>query len=696
MADNPSRPEDDSFTADILSSAAHSAVRMPYDGLRQLANKASNAMVGQDVLPRVEFFEAPEEAPFRTARWHGQQIGAAAGMAVPMFVMTRGLGLKLFAPSRTGLLMQAGKGALVGASYDFLFRPTEEGANFWHQRMENAALGGLTMGTMAGSGGAISRVWARHSGAAVPELAYSLRHQVLNGTASGAIGGFVHAEADALWKTGKPADGTDVLKSMYGFAFTGGAMGGLHRAADRLGERAKYSMDKYFEGNKVLGTESGITSPLLGLMAQEKVKPGSAKSAREVRDLADDGRAGWSAEEQSRVLGELKRTASGSRLASEGALDMFVRILNKQAKTFSNPELAQMEQQHMTLREAYLGAEKKVQDVIMGKKELRFAGDEKLADPQFQDAHPQYKAALEARNEAQKAMDAQRVIFEQQKAAAEANIQMALNEFTSAQGLPPIRVMFDSHVDVAAYWFGTRQMSIGYSTSKGLSARQAELLLHELTHYEQDIVRMRLTADKMGIGKEATAEQMAEFKRQEEATVSAFDEGFFREVMRRRNGKQLTTEETARAEKLDLRLGQDPFKDFLNEMTRQAELSRQLDRLNGSSGGALRLARRFTSDRSRGDSPYLEARELFGDQHQLVEPILDQVRGKKGSKAPAGWDEAANKRLLKQVIEEQIDKAHEGGRKHFFDYVRQAHETEAYSVGLLANLKARAMGLSQP
>lgn len=158
----------------------------------------------------------------------------------------------------------------------------------------------------------------------------------------------------------------------------------------------------------------------------------------------------------------------------------------------------------------------------------------------------------------------------------------------------------------------------------------------------------------------------------------------------------LSREEAARAEQFDLRRGEDPSQKQMHERVRHSELQRELELIDGNADGALRLARRYTVDKFwKGDNPVLKAEELFGDQYRAVEPIFDQVgkMAERTRKPPAGWDEAANKRLLRQVIEEQMGKARENGRKHFFDYVRQPHEVEAYSVGLLLNLKARAMGV---
>jgi hypothetical protein len=107
---------------------------------------------------------------------------------------------------------------------------------------------------------------------------------------------------------------------------------------------------------------------------------------------------------------------------------------------------------------------------------------------------------------------------------------------------------------------GSLLFSEKMASAPELNSETAGLIFHELIHAEQDQLGVRRAADQIGIGKTATAEQMDALRQRypqyEELGISkdmrhrrVFDV-FLNNILENRNGRPLSAEEAARADRL--------------------------------------------------------------------------------------------------------------------------------------------------
>ncbi|MBY0547607.1 MAG: hypothetical protein K2W95_09960 [Candidatus Obscuribacterales bacterium] len=219
----------------------HSLVQSPINGVVQISDKA----FGTNVLPAVQFIEAPKEAQFGSKEWHSQQLGQAAGM-IPWFVglhkgssmlIGRAVGLNagagLVAEARAvggigaaeaqatarmaeGFLskrtaVEVSSSALSGLTYGALLTPVKPGEDLVSGRVTNAVSSSLTFATLSASMRGLDSVGVRSHTAA--------------GLLSGVPAGIVAAESHSILSGKGAASLSDVGKSIYGFSLIGGGFG---------------------------------------------------------------------------------------------------------------------------------------------------------------------------------------------------------------------------------------------------------------------------------------------------------------------------------------------------------------------------------------------------------------------------------------------------------------------------------------
>lgn len=219
----------------------HSLVQSPINGVVQISDKA----FGANVLPSVQFIDAPKEADFGSKEWHAQQLGQAAGM-IPWFVglhkgssllLGRAVGLKAgaglvadasavrgvgaaeaqstarmaegFLSRKTGV--EVGSSALSGFTYGALLTPVKPGEDLVTGRMTNAVSSSLTFATLSASMRGLDSV--------------GVRSHTTAGLLSGVPAGIVAAESHSILSGKGAASLTDVGKSIYGFSLIGGGFG---------------------------------------------------------------------------------------------------------------------------------------------------------------------------------------------------------------------------------------------------------------------------------------------------------------------------------------------------------------------------------------------------------------------------------------------------------------------------------------
>ena len=259
----------------------HSLAQSPLNGAVQLVDKA----LGSNILPSVQFVEAPRQAEFGSVNWHAQQVGQAAGM-VPWFVglhkgssalVNRCLGVEAKAAAglalekgflKSNTSVEIGASALSGLGYGAILSPTRHGDDFVAARLATAGSSALTFATLAGSARGLT--------------AMGLKQPVLVGVLSGVPAGIVAAESHSLLSGNGFASGKDVAQSVYGFALIGGAFGyaqgRFERATTRL-EPQKLSTHDRGGTTDVAGSPAAI-GELSALSRRISVEPSGEPSVR--------------------------------------------------------------------------------------------------------------------------------------------------------------------------------------------------------------------------------------------------------------------------------------------------------------------------------------------------------------------------------------------------------------------------------
>ncbi|MBA3859216.1 MAG: hypothetical protein C0507_20110 [Cyanobacteria bacterium PR.3.49] len=153
--------EQKSLLEDFGRSLLHSGAQTPINALVQPFDRA----LGTNILPHIQFVDAPAPTQFGTSNYWAQQGGSAVGMLGTFWLAGKGvkaftragqteamLANTLSRQSQIGLTMK--EAAYTGLAHDFLFRPVEEGdkRNYLVARLSNGAIGGATMLTLAGTG----------------------------------------------------------------------------------------------------------------------------------------------------------------------------------------------------------------------------------------------------------------------------------------------------------------------------------------------------------------------------------------------------------------------------------------------------------------------------------------------------------------------------------------------------------------
>lgn len=203
------------------SALAFNALQSPLEGANQLIEKTCG--VG---LPHLQICDVQTEKKFASKEWHAQQIGAALGTAIPYLLIRKGVqvaGLENFAlthrlsQSQKELFETATSAAILGG----LFRESEStNDRFWSSRFNNACVDTLSFSTLTISNRYLNSIAAQ----SFSQPLYPAARQVLCSFISGVAAGGMAAESSSLLKSNRFADTEELLKSAYGFAFTGGAL----------------------------------------------------------------------------------------------------------------------------------------------------------------------------------------------------------------------------------------------------------------------------------------------------------------------------------------------------------------------------------------------------------------------------------------------------------------------------------------
>jgi diguanylate cyclase (GGDEF)-like protein len=194
---------------DALQAAAHTSIQSPLDSLTQL--------YAPQFLPNVQIIDAPEKVAPLSARWHAQQLGAAAGAAldiVGLEVATRG---KLSMPA-------------AAAVYDGMLRPVESGKEDeqLRERTKTAVIDMFTFGTLSSASLGLRALGRGSENAILKTIG---ENQVINNTLAGLPAGLVGAGLSGAKSLG------DLGMGAYTCAFTGMGLGAIHASVARRAEQ---------------------------------------------------------------------------------------------------------------------------------------------------------------------------------------------------------------------------------------------------------------------------------------------------------------------------------------------------------------------------------------------------------------------------------------------------------------------------
>ncbi len=228
---------------------------MVYEGVSQLINKSTCT----EICPKLEIVSQGSPAPFGSLEWHGQQIGGALGVALPLLAIqggvrygfkstglaelivgkgqTQGLAgealLQSIKPGRQMALLAAEAGT-TGFIFDFVARPVKEDEPFWSNRFANGTTGAVTWTTLSATASGLKSLSIHRNAVEQPWLINTFRQDLQRHAAAGAFAGVVDAQMHSLVRGKGFADTNDTLKSAYSFAMIGSAMHtmgeGLNRA----------------------------------------------------------------------------------------------------------------------------------------------------------------------------------------------------------------------------------------------------------------------------------------------------------------------------------------------------------------------------------------------------------------------------------------------------------------------------------
>ncbi|GEM_PF-2932456 len=236
-------------------SAINTAIFKPLDGLSQLASWGVKETTGYK-LPSLQLCITPDTTGLGVAGKVAEFTGSAVGFAAPVLLtggLTTVLGIgaeategvaaaadageaaeTACATSRVGEFLSAAKAIvskgttwkplLDGAISGFLFTPSSGKGSFLSQRMEAAAVNGITFGAQAWTANAFDSAAKQFIGKVLEERGGQFAENLLANGVGGLAGGAANAEASALTEEHRVASVKELLSASGQFGLVGLAM----------------------------------------------------------------------------------------------------------------------------------------------------------------------------------------------------------------------------------------------------------------------------------------------------------------------------------------------------------------------------------------------------------------------------------------------------------------------------------------
>ncbi len=311
--------------------------------------------------------------------------------------------------------------------------------------------------------------------------------------------------------------------------------------------------------------------------------------------------------------------------------------------------------------------------------------EEELADKP--DELSKYRQYTDARNKYSQTTEALRTELDRRAS----DLTQTINEFARAHGLPSIRVSHAQDLGAAAANYNTGTGIMTIRDERLLSPdRTAELVgstYHELVHSEQDVIIMRSVADELGIGKMATAEQIAEMQKRllETAKINA-DMKRVVQVLKLRDGVPLTEEEKERADLLAQGFRINKRVDYKDTGDDFRMIARELKIIDEKNAGYI------LTDKLMNSKSGLLSKHLFGDTTppKEVKAIMNRLE-QFHDDSDVPWDDALVRRFYKNLLTRRLNEINEYRQQQYADYMAGEHEKEAWGVGERARFLAKHM-----
>lgn len=483
----------------------------------------------------------------------------------------------------------------------------------------------------------------------------------------------------------------------------------IRRAFDP--ESTAVSADKFLETLDAKN-EPAIRSDILGWIADRKpgLRPHALDKARATLPTDELGLphaldiGAWSGEERKLLLSELRKMAGGD-LATERNSAALVNLLKAHTRNWSSADLSGLRKQ--VLAANYDATVAAWQLEALARKDPALAQIDLHKLSEDWEGFRSRPALKESFDFAHSTHDAYLALYARLKPHYSDRgraMEGALNELGVARGRPGVHLFVDDHLEARAMYFpgwgeiGTQGKDV---VVPGLSPILVEKLMHEYTHFEQDVLSVRRLADELNIGKVPTLKEWGLLRNKYEA-LNKWDNcrltaHFADDVLRHRNGKRLTAEELKRSLSLD-----DSVRNYLNsgagEQLGRSTFDFQLLNSHKTSLDepmrSLELAVRLV----KGNDKSHEL--LLGSQSPI--PVLRDVlvKAKEIQENPAlmiDWNNEIATGALRDQIQIVAFNRWRDIQKPLSVYFVSKFEQEAWANGLLAQITARAMGLeAQP
>lgn len=389
--------------------------------------------------------------------------------------------------------------ATAGFLQGAILEPNSNKDNFFEERFTQGITSGVTMGSMHFLSNKISTV----SGASLDGA--STLNKSLTTALAGALSGTIGLKVDELI-SGKKLSTEEAAQSVYQAAFTGAALGGLtganmrlHQPSDGPVELAEFvARDKNFQtGHSIFFDYLNRSSKLLkntGISLDGPTKPG------EVTNLP-----GYSPIEKAELVGSLYRDADPLLRRPE-----VVESLIKKVEAVWNEDLVSQITEY----------------------------SENIARIRFEDAQSRKSGGESSEQNTQRLEDLL-IKHNQVTDQFREGLECAVNEFLTEHKLPEISLELIPLSEAnATYWRGRIALNLRQFESKSSMADLVISLCHELTHFRQDLLDIRLIADEFALPQHPTWAQIDLVKKE-----------FFRHVIEaHENGKEGS--ETSSAEEV--------------------------------------------------------------------------------------------------------------------------------------------------